>query len=266
MLQKPGLTEEQHRLIADQLYEAEKTNRPIAKLTETYREINQEDAYLIQKIGLERRLRDGEVLVGRKIGLTSRGMMEMLHCDSPDYGYLLSGGMVLQGEVCDTSSLNIPLLEGEIAFIMGEDIRGPGVTPAMILNATEWVVPCFELCDGRYEDWKVTVVDTISDDAGASKFMLGSTPKRVNEVDLRCIGMVMEKNGRFLGSAAGAEVMGSPVNSVVWLVNKLAEYGDGLRRGDVVLSGAFMKADAAAAGDHYTMQVDGFPPLTFSFK
>ena len=95
--------------------------------------------------------------------------------------------------------------------------------------------------------------------------MIGSSPKRINEIDLRHIGMVIEKNGELMGSAAGAEVMGSPVISVAWLANRLLRYGDYLRRGDIVLSGAFMAADPANAGDIYTVELDGFPSLSMKF-
>lgn len=263
---KCALTHEQHQMIANQLYEAEKTNTPILQLTKTYDGINQEDAYAIQQIGMNRRVEeDGARIIGRKIGLTSRGMMEMLNCDSPDYGYLLDSGLLYSGEVIDTAKMNIPMIEAELCLVMGSDIQGPGVTPAQVINAVEWVMPCFEIPDGRYPSWDITVIDTISDDAGAGKYLLSTQVKRINEINPECIGMVMYKNGELFGSACGAEVLGSPVNSAAWLINKLAEYGAGLKRGDIVLTGAFMKADLAKAGDIYSMQMDGFSALTVKF-
>lgn len=261
-----SMNEKQHELIARQLFEAEKTGIPISTLSTQFPQITIGDAYAIQKAGLHMRLADGAVIVGRKIGITSRGMMQKLNCDTPDYGYLLNTMVVYEGQSCVRNEMNIPIIEGEIAFIMGEDLKGPGVTTADILNCISWVVPCFEVCDGRYPDWKVTVKDTISDNAGASRFVLGSSPKRVQEVNLRYVGMVIEKNGVFMDSAAGAEVMGSPLNSMAWLVNKLAEYGDGLYKGDIVLSGAFMAAIPCEQGDSFCLNVDGFPSLTLNFK
>ncbi len=259
-------TQEKQTSIAKALYEAEKTVKPIPTLTPQYPAMTEEDAYHIQQEGLKLRLAEGSRVVGRKIGITSRGMMEKLHCDSPDFGYLLDTMLVPEGTACSRKEMNIPIVEGEIAFIMGEDLTGPAVTTADIMNATAWVIPCFEICDGRYPNWVVTVRDTISDNAGACKFVLGGSPKRIQDVNLRYIGMVMEKNGQFTGSAAGAEVMGTPLNSMVWLVNKLAQFGDGLHKGDIVLSGAFMAAIPAIAGDNFCLGVDGFPPLTVSFK
>ena len=253
-----GLDEALRSEIARQLYEAEKSCKPIPNLTTRYPQITLDDAYDIQTRGRQLRLEEGNLIVGRKIGLTSRGMMELLHCDTPDYGYLLNTMLINEGSSCRREELNIPILEGEIAFIMGEDLQGPGVTTADVLNSTAWVVPCFEVCDGRYPDWKVTVRDTISDNAGASRFMLGSKPKRIEDVNLKGIGMVMERNGELIGSAAGAEVMGTPLNSVTWLINKLAEYGDGLKKGDIVLSGAFIAAVPCEKGDYFVMSLDGF--------
>lgn len=260
-----GLDEALRSEIARQLYEAEKSCKPIPNLTTRYPQITLDDAYDIQTRGRQLRLEEGNLIVGRKIGLTSRGMMELLHCDTPDYGYLLNTMLINEGSSCRREELNIPILEGEIAFIMGEDLQGPGVTTADVLNSTAWVVPCFEVCDGRYPDWKVTVRDTISDNAGASHFMLGSKPKRIEDVNLKGIGMVMERNGELIGSAAGAEVMGTPLNSVTWLINKLAEYGDGLKKGDIVLSGAFIAAVPCEKGDYFVMSLDGFPSISLKF-
>ncbi len=260
-----GLDSDLRKSIAKQLYMAEKSNTPIPLLTETYPAITQEDAYVIQQEGLKLRLADGHRVVGRKIGITSRGMMQQLNCDTPDYGYLLAANMIDDGGKCVRSELNVPVVEGELAFIIGEDLNKGIVTVADIFNATAWVVPCFEVCDARYPSWRVTVRDTISDNAGAARYMIGSKPKRINEISPRNIGMVIEKNGELLGSAAGAEVMGSPVTSVTWLANKLLAYGDYLKKGDIVLSGAFMASDAASAGDSYTMELDGFPKLTIKF-
>lgn len=261
-----GLDEKTRCEIAAQLYHAEKENQPIPLLTATYPQITLDDAYDIQKRGQELRLDDGTIIVGRKIGITSRGMMEMLDCNTPDYGYLLNSMLISEGEACKRQELNVPIVEGEIAFVLGEDLSGPGITTADILNATAWVTPCFEVCDARYPDWKVTVKDTISDNAGASRFVLGGHPKRISEVNLRCVGMVMEKNGLFVGSATGAEVMGTPLNSITWLVNKLAEYGDGLKKGDIVLSGAFMAAISCEKNDCFHLTVDGFSTLALKFK
>ena len=266
MSDKFALDGNTRREIARKLYDAQKHNSPIELLTQTYPDISVDDAYDIQKEFLTLRFaRDRATTVGRKIGITSRGMMKMLNCDTPDYGALLDDTIIYEGSACDISALNLPIVEGEIAFIMGEDLNGAPFTPADIINATSWVVPCFEVCDVRFSSWKITVRDTIADNAAAARFMIGSAPKRIDEVNLRNVGMVMEKNGVLTGSAAGAEVMGNPVTAVTWLANKLSHYCDRLKKGDIVLSGAFMAAVPAEAGDCFTLSVDGFPSLSMRF-
>ncbi len=260
------LTPEVHARIATDLYEAEKNNSPIELLTHKYADLTVDDAYAIQQEGLSLRLADGGTVVGRKIGITSRGMMEMLNCDSPDYGYLLAHTEITEGSPCITSDLNAPMIEGELAFVIGEDLIGDSITVADITSAISWVIPCFEICDTRFNDWTITVADTIADNAAASRFMLGTQPKKLSEINPKSIGMVMEKNGTLLGSGTGAEVMGSPITSVTWLAKKLMEYGTYLRKGNIVLSGSFLAGDPIAPGDVYTMTLDGFPPLTMRIE
>lgn len=261
-----GLSEELHARIAERLYNATKNNAPIPLLSREYSVITMADAYAIQQKGLEYRLADGAEMVGRKIGITSEGMMKLLGCNTPDYGYLLASTQIPEGGSCNRAELNSPIVEGELAFILGKDLKDVPITAEDIIDATLRVVPCFEVCDTRFSNWKVTVRDTISDNAGAARFMLGTSSKILDEVDPATLSMTMEKNGQPMGSATGAEVMGSPINSMVWLANKLLEYGDNLAAGDVVLSGAFMAADPATFGDTYTMTIEGFPPLTLSFE
>lgn len=261
-----GLSEEIQTRIAEELYEAEKNTAPIPLPSKEYPVITMADAYAIQQKGFELRQEDGAQLVGRKIGITSEGMMKMLECNSPDYGYLLEQNQISEGDSCVRGELNLPIVEGELAFIMGANLNAGPITAEDVVAATTHVVPCFEVCDTRFKSWNLTVRDTICDNAGTGRFMLSSSAKSLDEIDPAIVSMVIEKNGETLGSATGKEVMGSPVNSVVWLANKLLEYGDFLRAGDIVLSGAFMAADEAAAGDTYTLTIKGFLPLTLSFE
>ena len=261
-----GLSEEIHTRIAEELYAAQRANVPIPILSKEYPVFTMADAYAIQQKGLELRLEDGAVVVGRKIGITSEGMMKMLECNSPDYGYLLESTQVPEGGSIVRSEMNCPIVEGELAFIMGSNLNNGPITADDVVAATTHIIPCFEVCDTRFLNWNVTVRDTICDNAGTGRFMLSSSFKTLDEVDPATIPMVLEKNGEVIGRATGAEVMGSPINSVVWLANKLLEYGDFLRAGDVVLSGSFMAADPAEAGDVYTVTLKGFMPLTLSFE
>lgn len=260
------MTFEEMQEIASTLHIAEKTGNPIKKISSKFADMTMEDAYKIQELGTGLRVGEGMHIIGRKIGITSKGMQHQLNATTPDYGCLLSDMLLREGEPCMMSGLISPRIEGEIAFVLDHDLKGPDVTIADVYNSTAWVFPCFEVCDTRIENWDVTVLDTISDNAGGSKFVMGSAPKRLSEINPKLIGMLVEKNGEAIDSAAGAEVMGNPVASVAWLANKLSEFDISLKAGDIILSGAFLSAIPAVAGDVFTLSLDGFPSLNLRFE
>jgi 2-keto-4-pentenoate hydratase len=142
-------------------------------------------------------------------------------------------------------------MEGEIAFILKEDLRGPGVTLTEVIRCAEGVIPALEIIDSRIRDWKIKLPDTVADNASSARIVLGGVMTPLPAIDLRTVGMVMEKNGEILATAAGAAVLGHPANAVAWLANKLAAYGILLRKGEVILSGALTAAAPVAAGDFF---------------
>ncbi len=261
-----SLMYEEQMEVAEMLYEAERTVRSVGKITDRYPDMNIHDAYKIQEMGVKLRITGRGSIIGRKLGATNEGLMRALRTEAPDFGCLLNTSMVQEGTAIKRDRLHRPRVEGELAFILGEDLKGPGVTIADVYNATSWVLPCFEICDSRIDSEDITALDSIADNAGAAKFMLGSAPKRLGEINPRLVGMVMEKNGVVIGSAAGVEAMGNPVIGVTWLANELSRVNVGLKRGDIILSGAFLAESNAAAGDVYTVYTDGFPGITLRFN
>ncbi|MBQ7534825.1 MAG: fumarylacetoacetate hydrolase family protein [Stomatobaculum sp.] len=262
-----NLRYEEQMEIAEMLYEAERTATPIKRPTERYPDMNIHDAYKIQEMGVKLRVTGRGRVIGRKLGATNEDLMRALKTEEPDFGCLLNSSLVNEGDVIRRSRLHHPRVEGELAFIMGEELKGPGVTIAEVYNATSWVLPCFEICDSRVEPpEELTFLDSIADNAGAARFMLGSKPKHLDEINPRLIGMVMERNGVVIGSAAGVEAMGNPVIGVTWLVNELARVNVGLKRGDIILSGAFLATENVEAGDVFTLYTDGFPGITLRFS
>src|SRR5581483_5904336 len=155
------------REAADSLYEAERTQRPIPPVTETYEGLSVAEAYRIQHALIDRKLREGAHVVGHKIGLTAVAMQQMLGVDQPDFGHILDTMMVLDGTTVERSQLIYPRVEGEITFVLKHDLRGPGVTVASVLAATEYVMPSIEIVDSRIVDWKIKLEDTISDNASS---------------------------------------------------------------------------------------------------
>lgn len=235
--------------LAQELYTAEINKTPIAALTDRYKEITNEDAYGIQLAGQKLRERAGHVIVGRKIGLTSKAMQAALGVFEPDYGYITDKMMELEGDALTMQDLIAPKVEAEIAFVLKEDLMGPGVTVARVLQATAGIMPALEIIDTRMKDWKIKIQDTIADGASIGRVIVSSKLTPVAGLDMRYMGMVLEKNGEVVSTAAGAAVLGHPANAVVWLVNKLAQYGIGLKAGEIVMSGALTAACPVNSGD-----------------
>ncbi|WP_042877053.1 fumarylacetoacetate hydrolase family protein [Cupriavidus necator] len=248
------------------LEQALQSARPIGRLTARHEDMTVDDAYAIQRGLIEGRLRDGVRVVGRKIGLTSRAAQQMLKVGEPDFGVLLSDMALPSGASIRRASLIAPKAEGEIAFVMRRDLRGPGVTAADVLSATEGVMACFEIVDSRIENWDIRLQDTVADNASSALFVLGDRLVDPRSLDLALAGMVLEKNGEVVLTGAGAAALGSPVNAVVWLANTLGRYGEGLRAGDVVLSGSLAAMVPVEAGDYLRVTIGGIGSCAVRFE
>ncbi|MGK3203462.1 fumarylacetoacetate hydrolase family protein [Amycolatopsis sp. MEPSY49] len=234
--------------LAAHLHDAELTRRTIPPLSEQVPGLSVADAYRIQQLNVSRRLRDGGVIVGQKVGLTSVAMQEQLGVDEPDYGVLFADMLVDDGQPIPVSGLIQPRVEAEVAFIMARELRGPGVTEADALEAIAGALPVIEVIDSRISAWKIGLTDTIADNASCAKVVRGEVVTPIAEIDLRTIGMVLTINGEVVSTAAGAAVLGNPIRGLVWLANKLAEFGVSLRPGDLVLAGALHAAISVTAG------------------
>ena len=186
----------------DALYEAMRNRSTIAPLSEQSPEITIEDA-------------DGEGMIGEKIGVTSKVVMDMLNVRQPDFGFL-TDKMVYGNcaEVPASTTLIQPKAEGEIAFILKQDLEGPGVTNADVIAATDFVMPCFEIVDSRIRDWQIKIQDTVADNASCGAIVLGDKTVSPLDVDLSTCGIVVSLNGEIVSTGAGAAAMGSPVNAV----------------------------------------------------
>lgn len=250
----------------DALYEALVNRRAIAPLTETEPGIVIADAYRIQLRMIERRLADrNERVIGKKIGVTSQVVMDMLKVDQPDFGHLTSGMVYGDGAAIEANTLIAPKAEGEIAFVLKHDLTGPGVTNADVLRATEYVLPCFEIVDSRIRDWKIRIQDTVADNASSGVFVLGDAAIDPRKIDLSVVGMTLEKNGEIVATGAGAAALGHPVNAVTWLANTLGELGMGLKAGEVILSGSLAAMVPVRAGDNLRMTLGGIGSASVRF-
>ena len=248
-----------------ELYQALMDCKPVDPLTDREPSITIEDAYQIQLRMIQRRVDAGEMIVGKKIGVTSKVVMDMLKVDQPDFGQMTSGMVFNEGEALDTSKLIAPRAEAEVAFMLKRDLMGPGVTAADVLRATDCVMPCFEIVDSRIKDWKIKIQDTVADNASCGVLTLGGLRKNPRHLDLALAGMVLEKNGEIISTTAGASVQGSPVNAVAWLANTLGRLGIGLKAGEIILSGSQSPLVPVKAGDSLQCSVGGLGGTSVRF-
>ncbi|WP_347250433.1 2-oxopent-4-enoate hydratase [Zoogloea sp.] len=249
----------------DELYNALITRTPVAPLTDREPGITLDDAYRIQLRMIQRRLDAGETIIGKKIGVTSKVVMDMLKVNQPDFGQMTSGMVFNEGEAIRVDSMIAPRAEAEVAFILKHDLEGPGVTAADVLRATECVLPCFEIVDSRIQDWKIKIQDTVADNASCGVLTLGGVRRSPRDLDLALAGMVLEKNGELISTSTGAAVQGSPVNAVAWLANTLGRLGIGLKAGEVILSGSQSPLVPVKAGDSLVCAVGGLGSTSVRF-
>ena len=249
----------------DALYQALIERTPIDPLTDREPDITIEDAYRIQLRMIQRRLDAGETIVGKKIGVTSKVVMNMLKVNQPDFGQMTSGMVFNEGEPIRVDSMIAPRAEAEVAFVLKHDLMGPGVTAADVLRATDCVMPCFEIVDSRIKDWKIKIQDTVADNASCGVLTLGGMRKSPRQLDLALAGMVLEKNGEVISTSTGAAVQGSPVNAVAWLANTLGRLGIGLKAGEVILSGSQSPLVPVKAGDSLSCSVGGLGSTSVRF-
>ena len=235
------LPDDKVKIISNELHDAETGKRAIEPLSSRFPEITINCAYKIQLENVGRRVKAGEKIVGKKIGLTSYPMQKLLGVYEPDYGHILNTMVLLKNEL-SLSTVIQPKAEGEIAFVMKESIEGPGVSSTDVIRATDFVMPAIEIIDSRVRDWKIKIEDTVADNASSAFILVGTKALPMNEIDMFSTGMVFCKNGEVVDTAAAAAVMGNPVNAVTWLINKLSEFGVGIKRGEIILSGSLTAA------------------------
>jgi 2-keto-4-pentenoate hydratase len=245
---------------------AYRSGEPIEPLTQRFPGLDVDDAYAIQVEQVEQWVRDGAVIKGHKVGLSSAAMQRQLGVDQPDFGHLTGAMFHLESQPIDTAAFLQPKVEPEIAFVLGKPLRGPGVTVAEAVAAVDFVTPALEIIDSRIRDWKIGLVDTIADNASSGGVVLGSTVTRLSDVDLRLVGGVLQRGGEVVGTGAGGAVLGSPLNALVWLANTLGGRGVTLEAGHVVLPGSITGAVPVAAGDVVTATFAGMGSVTARFS
>ena len=251
--------------MASAFEQAERSRIPLPPLSETYPGLASSEAYAIQSALLEIKLAQGARLVGHKIGLTSEAMQRQMGVDQPDYGFLLDTMAVLPGGVLACSEFLQARIEPEIAFWLAEDVRGPSITVEHVLKATRGVSAAMELVDSRIINWRITLVDTIADNASSGRMIVSESVVPVERLDLAAVKTVLTRNGESVGTGTGAAVLGHPAFAVAWLANKLAEFDVSLLAGQVVLSGSMCGAVPVAPGDTFRATFTELGEVSVSF-
>ncbi len=247
------------------LYEALRDRRTVRPLIAQDASLTIDDAYAISLDFLARRRADGERVIGKKIGVTSKAVQDMLGVHQPDFGFL-TDWMQVKGDIdVDAKALIAPRAEAEIAFILKDSLNGPGVTPEQVVAATESIAPCFEIVDSRIADWQISIVDTVADNASCGVFVLGEARADPRAFDLPSLQVTVTKNGEPLSAGYGHAVQGDPAMAVAWLANTLGSYGVTLDAGDIILSGSVVPLAPAVKGDRFEMTLHGIGTCAANF-
>ncbi|MBL4811594.1 MAG: 2-oxo-hepta-3-ene-1,7-dioic acid hydratase [Rhodobacteraceae bacterium] len=247
-----SLTEAQVADAAARLVEAEVSTVQIGLLTLQYPGMDMDDAYAVQRAFVA--LKSGRKGVGWKIGLTSKAMQSALGIDIPDSGVLLDDMVFASGAVVPAGRFIAPRIEAEIAFVMRAPLAGADVSRADVIAATDYVTPSLEILDTRIvrvdraTGQGRSVIDTIADNAANAGIVLGAQRHRVDTFDLRWVGAIVRRNGGVEETGLGAGVLDDPVESVVWLARRMAQYGQVIESGDIILSGSFVRPVETMAG------------------
>lgn len=249
----------------DELFEAYRANATVAPLRDRFAGIDIVDAYRIQERFMARRLAMGERVTGKKIGVTSRAVQQMIGVFEPDFGVLTHTMAYDDAAVVDLDRLIQPKAEAEIAFVLSHDLTGPGVTATDVLRATDHVRACFEIVDSRIDNWDIRIEDTVADNASCGVYVLGEDKVDPRDVDLALAGLLIEKNGEPDATGVGAAVQGSPLNAVAWLANTLGRLGMPFRAGEVILSGSLAPLIPVSHGDRLVAHIGGIGSCSVAF-
>ena len=251
---------------AQLLRDAARSGEFIAPLRERYVELDAESAYAIQRVNTAQRIAAGRRRVGCKIGLTARAVQAQLGVDRPDFGVLLDDMGYGDGEPVPLSVLHQPKVEAEIAFVLGRDLDIANPSQVDVMNAIDYALPAVEIVGSRIANWNIRYVDTVADNASSGAYVLGSTPRKLSEFDLRLCGMVMSRRGEPVSVGAGLACLGNPLNAVVWLARTMAGLGEPLRAGEVILSGALGPMVPVQPGDIFETRINGLGNLKVVFE
>ncbi len=242
------------------------TQGPIAPLRETMESSDVDSAYAVQSINTDFWRQTGRRIVGQKIGLTSTAVQRQLGVSQPDFGVLFDDMLIADGGMLRSARVLQPKAEGEVAFVMGRDVDNPRATVVDLMSAIAYALPAIEIVDSRLLDWKITIADTVADNASSAFFVLGSQPQRLEGLDLLTCGMMLTLDGSVASVGTGAACMGHPLAAVAWLAATLSSRGQPLRAGDIIMSGALGPMVPISPGSQVRVRIGGLGSAEFFFR
>ncbi len=250
--------------LADQIYEAHTSKTAIPPIRSAFGAKDIEAAYQIQEYNIDRQLKAGQQVVGKKIGLTSRKVQAQLGVDQPDFGILLDSMQIENGAVLPYTELLQPKAEAEVAFVLKRDLVSEYIEMEDIIQAIDYVVPAIEIVGSRIQNWDIQITDTIADNASSSHFVLGDNRVDLADIDLEACAMELRINGQVQSQGNGKACLGNPLNAVLWLAKKMQQLGQALLAEEVILSGALGPMVVIEPGDQVEAQIEGLGGVQFA--
>ncbi len=251
--------------LAEHLEAAELNARDVTKITDDYPGMDWDDAYAVQDALRARKESRGIKTVGLKAGLTSFAKMKQMGVDVPVFGFVSDYMSCPDGGEIKVSELIHPKVEAEICVVTKAPLTGPGCHLEAVLAAIDFVVPAVEIIDSRFRDFKFDLKSVVADNTSASRFVIGGRARDAHELDLRTLGVVLEKNGQIVAMAAGAAVLGHPAVAVAMLANHLGARGQVIPAGTFIMTGGVTEAIAVAAGDHIAVRFQDLGQVSMRF-
>lgn len=250
---------------AEMIRNAHESGTPCAPLHDFIDANDIAAGYAIQDINTEHWLKEGRRLVGRKTGLTAKSVQAQLGVGQPDFGMLYADMAYADGQDVPLGRIIQPKIEGEIAFVLKEDLTQEQMTITDVMRAIDYAVAAIEIVGSRIADWNIKIMDTIADNASSGLYVLGTEPRQLSELDLHLCGMIIEHQGEPVSTGAGAACLGNPLNATLWLAKTMVEVGRPLKAGDTILSGALGPMVSVEGPGVYELRISGLGSVRASF-
>lgn len=248
------------------LREARTNCSPIGQVSVQHDIGTVDEAYAVSELNRQWKVAQGHRVIGKKIGLTSKAVQTQLGVDQPDFGFLFDDMEYLNGQIVPAARLIQPKTEAEIAFVVQHGLSGRKPSYSEFLSSLDYALPALEIVDSAIADWKITIVDTVADNASSALYVLGDQPVPVAQLALHELGMVLSKNGSIASTGVGAACLGHPLRAAYWLACEMIERGQGLQAGEVILSGALGPMVPIQAGDHIEARIQGLGTVNFRLE